>query len=211
MELVHLKRDFGIVQIAFCDQPFWEQCDREGREGPGRGLCGFWSRGRARGRNARVSWLMDEEITDSGLSIKSKRGFATGVMVPGIDVHMTFRLAGVALQRAFFAIEDSVELERNCLLKDLNRYKIKQKRLKMLISEKNAAMKVIFTCLLDVERRVATFETEKRLLTKYNLELLSFARLERAKSLHTGDNFIKIISLMYLGFSLPVEKAIVQN
>lgn len=72
--------------------------------------------------------------------------------------------------------EVSVKAERDPLLEELNRYRIKNEQSKKLILEVNAAIKAMSTRLVDLEQKVATIETVKRLLAKSSAELLSSAR-----------------------------------
>lgn len=81
---------------------------------------------------------------------------------------MASHLAGMALRSALFADEDSVEADRDCLQEELNRFEMKNEQTKNLIMEKYAAMRFTFTCLLDMKKKVAIFETEKGLLAKAN-------------------------------------------
>lgn len=63
-----------------------------------------------------------------------------------------------------------------------------------LILEKDATVKAMSTCLVDMEN-VATVETEKGFLAKANSKLLSSASRKGAKSGRTGDSFIETILL----------------
>lgn len=75
---------------------------------------------------------------------------------------------------------------------------------------KYAARKAMSTCLIDMEKKVITLETEKRLLAKRYAEMLSFTIRKGVKNARTGDNFIDTVPLVYLEFALHIEKAIRQ-
>lgn len=70
-------------------------------------------------------------------------------------------------------------------------------------------MKAMFTCLEEIEIKVAIMETEKEFLKKADAKLFSWATRKGAKSARTGDSFTEIIPLRYLGFALHFEKGIV--
>lgn len=149
------------AQITPSDSPLQEQCDDEGRGDRGRGSWGLWSRGRGRECGARVFRLVGEGAPNSCPSIESGRSITTGVMAPEIDVRMDSSLAGVALESGFLATEDGVEAERDRLLEKLNRFEMENEQLKKSLSEEEPRMKVISTCLVDTEKRVATLKTER--------------------------------------------------
>lgn len=77
-------------------------------------------------------------------------------MAPVIDVNVDSSLARVILEFGLFFTGDVVGVERDRLLKHLNRYKIKYDLLNNLILKKNTAMKVMFQSLLGLEKNVAT-------------------------------------------------------
>lgn len=81
------------------------------------------------------------------LSTESGGGFATGGMASGIDVSMYFSPVRVALRTCLPATNDSFEAERDHLLGDMNPYKMGKEQLKKLISEKDASIKTLSTCL----------------------------------------------------------------
>lgn len=145
--------------MALSDRLLQEKLDKESRGGRNSGLWGSRSRKRARGREARVSLLEDEDVPNSCPSIESERGVATGVMAPEIDVSMSAPLAAVALRSDFLANEDSVEEEHDSLLMELNRFKVENEQFRKLILVTKAAMKAISTCLVDMEIEVATIKT----------------------------------------------------
>lgn len=84
-------------------------------------------------------------------------------MSPVIDASMDSGFARVSLRRDLLATENSVEAERDCLLKELNLYKMENEQLKILILERNAAMEAMSKCLLDMVKKVATIISEKEL------------------------------------------------
>lgn len=70
----------------------------------------FWSRSRWRvqKREALVSRVKDKRISNSCHSIMSGRGFATGIIVSGVNVSMNSLLDGMALWNSFYAAENCV-------------------------------------------------------------------------------------------------------
>lgn len=71
------------------------------------------------------------------------------------------------------ASENSVRIDRDQLLKEINCYKLENEQFRTLIVEMDAATKARSTCLVNMEENVATIETEKELQAKSNTELLS--------------------------------------
>lgn len=69
--------------------------------------------------------------------------------------------ARMALKSAFLTIENSEKAECDRFLKKLNCCKIKIPLLNKLILEKTAAMKAMSTHFLDMEKMVASVESEK--------------------------------------------------
>lgn len=123
-----------------------------------------------------VSLLEDEGVTNSRPSIESWKGFATSVMAPGIDVRIDSPLVGVALRSGLFATDDSVKAEQDCLLGELNNYKLENEQSETLILERIDAMKAMSTCLVDLRKRVVITETKEELLEKSNAKLLAPTR-----------------------------------
>lgn len=76
---------------------------------------------------------------------------------------------------------DSVEVEFDRLLEQLNRNKLETEQFKKFILEKNAAIKVMSNCLVDMVRKIATIEIGKGFLAISDWELLSSARWKAAK------------------------------
>lgn len=70
-------------------------------------------------------------------------------------------------------------------------------------------MKAMNTFLVDMEKNLATMKTQKRLLAKFNAELLSSSTRKRAKSSCTGKSFWETITPTNLRCALRVEKAVV--
>lgn len=64
-------------------------------------------------------------------------------MAPGSDVSMYALLSEVALRSGLIVTEASIEAERDHLLEELNRFKMKYEQLKKLILEMDFAMKAI--------------------------------------------------------------------
>lgn len=130
-------------------------------------------------------------------------------MAPEMEVNTDSPLAGLALRNGLLATDGSMEAELHSLSERLNRFRIENEQLEKLILEKDAEMKAKFTCQVYMEIKVATFKREKGILTKYNSELLSFARCKGAKSTCTGEGSIETIHPMFLGLAFHVQKAIV--
>lgn len=108
-----------------------------------------------------VSRPKDEGRPNSCPSIASGIGFNTGFMAPETDVSLDAPSAAEALRNSRFATEISVEAEFGHLLKELNRFQLENKQLKKLVLEKDSTMKAISTCLVDIEKNVATVKTEE--------------------------------------------------
>lgn len=62
-------------------------------------------------------------MTNALLSIVSGRGFAICFMATEIDVSVESSVAKVALRSSFLATKGNGEVERDCLLEELNGYK----------------------------------------------------------------------------------------
>lgn len=133
-----------------------------------------------------------------GKTVGSKTGFATGILEPGDDISMNSPLARKALGSGSPATEDGKGIDHVHLQEESNRYNMGHKQIKRLISKKDAAMKTMFACLVDIERKSASMKTEKGILPKSVAELLSSATRKRAKSIRTGDSFIKTLTAIYL-------------
>lgn len=101
MEPALRKRDSGVAQKAPSDRPLPKTRSRGRR----RGFCGSRSREGARRCRARVSRLEDEYVPNARSSIKSRRGLATGFIVPGIDGSIDLPLAEVALRGGVLAAD----------------------------------------------------------------------------------------------------------
>lgn len=76
--------------------------------------------------------------------------------------------------------------------------------------EKGAASKARSARLLDMKKNVASIETDKRHLVKFNAKLLPSAEWNGAMRTLTGVSFIEAIPTMYSRFAPHVEKAIGQ-
>lgn len=74
----------------------------------------------------------------------------------------------MAPRSGILATKDSIDAERDRLLEDLNPYKLKNEQLRKVMLVMDALMKAISTCLQELETKVATNETEKRLPSKLN-------------------------------------------
>lgn len=111
---------------------------------------------------------------------------------------MDSSVTSVELRSGFLAAQNLAEAEGDRLLKEQNCYEIENEHLRRSILEKNATMQTIPACLLNMENKVATIKTEKRILSKPNAELIAPAVWKEAKGTHTGDSFIKTIVPMYL-------------
>lgn len=85
-------------------------------------------------------------------------------MATGICVGTYSDLAGVALSGGLLGTENNSEAEFHHLLEVLNCYKMEIERLKMLILEKDDAVKAMSTYLLNMKKKGATIETENVLL-----------------------------------------------
>lgn len=73
---------------------------------------------------------------------------------------------------------------------------------------KDAAMKALSTCLVDVDKKWAKMKIENVLLEKPNAKRISFVTRNGARSVCTGEGFIETIHPIYSGFALHVEKTI---
>lgn len=69
-----------------------------------------------------------------------------------------------------------------------------KKQFKKFILEKDAKMKDTTTCNLNMEKNVAAFETEKKLLKNPIAKQLGYARGKQKKSTRTKDSLIETIS-----------------
>lgn len=69
-------------------------------------------------------------------------------------------------------------------------------------------MKLIYTRLLDIEKKVGTIQTGKGLLAKSIRELFASVRWKWAKGTRTGDASIETVPPMYWRIALAVERAI---
>lgn len=76
----------------------------------------------------------------------------------------------------------------------LNRYKMENEQLRKLMFEKNFAVKIASTFLLDMEEKVSKTETENGLLSKSNAILFASASWKEAESTHTEVGFLLIYS-----------------
>lgn len=77
------------------------------------------------------------------------------------------------------------------------------------ISETEAESKNMSTCLLDMEENAAAIETKKGLLYSSSAKLIESASWIGVDSTSTRDCFIETMFPVYLGSTLPVEKAVV--
>lgn len=66
---------------------------------------------------------------------------------------------------------------------------MERKKLKKLIVEKNATMKATSTCLLNMEKKVATTAAEKHFLSKRNAALHDPGKWKGTLKTRTGDVF----------------------
>lgn len=115
--------------------------------------------------------LEDEVVPCPCPSIDSGRRFSTRIIAPGIGVSVDTPFGKAALRNSLLATEDRVEAERDQFLKDLNRFKVENEQLIKLIPEKDAAMKEMLTCVVNM-KIFAKMESENRPLTKPNAHLL---------------------------------------
>lgn len=130
-------------------------------------------------------------------------------MATAIDGIIEPFLARVALGSGLLAFDDSGKVERVLLLEDLNRYKIENERVKMLILVVNVAMRAMSPNYLDMEKKVVTIQTEKVFLSILNEELLASESWKGLDGTRTDDDFIESILSMYDRFALHFEKTIV--
>lgn len=72
-------------------------------------------------------------------------------MSPEIDISMDLHLAQVALKSGLHVSQTSAEAERYPSKEELNRYKLENVHLKKSVLEKDSAMKVMSTGLVDIE------------------------------------------------------------
>lgn len=70
-------------------------------------------------------------------------------------------------------------------------------------------MTTISECLLDIERKLATREREKELLSAPTAEILASVKWKGNKTIRTRDSLTKIVIPIFLRFVLHVEKATV--
>lgn len=75
-----------------------------------------------------------------------------------------------------------------------------------MMLEKDAAKKAMSRCLLLIEEKVASVETEKKFLSKLIAELLASARWKGAKSAHTRKVLFKTILPMKSEIALHLGK-----
>lgn len=78
-----------------------------------------------------------------------KEFFATNVMATKIDLGLNSLLPNMAPTSGLLETEDSHVAEFNHLLKELSCYEMENKRLKKLLFKIGAAIKAMFTCLVD--------------------------------------------------------------
>lgn len=84
-------------------------------------------------RRAQISRHMDEGVPNSYHGIESERRVASCVIGPGIDISMESSVAGRALRSGLLVTEESMEIDCNPLLKELNRYRIENDQSEKLI------------------------------------------------------------------------------
>lgn len=82
----------------------------------------------------------------------------------------------VALRSSLFVTDESAGATCDRLLEESDRYKMKNEHSKKLILEMDAAMRAMSTCLLDIEKKVPTLKTQKKILAKYNAKPLLSAK-----------------------------------
>lgn len=128
-------------------------------------------------------------------------------MTPEFNVGRNSFPVGVAPRRGLHASDYSVMMERDCLLEDLNRYKIENEHLMKLMSEKDAVMKAMSTRLVYMEKKAATMEAVKVLTPGSYAELPSFATRKMGKDVRTKNSLTEAILSKYLKFAFPVENA----
>lgn len=73
------------------------------------------------------------------------------------------------------ASEDRLATEREILLEKLNCYKMNHEQLKCLTLENDAAIKAMFTCLLDMKKKIGIIKTKNGLRSEWIAELLASA------------------------------------
>lgn len=135
-------------------------------------------------------------MSNSFFSTESGVGFTTGCTGPEIDISMVSFSAGRALRRGFPATEHSVDTDRECPLKMLNHFKIETEQLLKLMLETDTEVKAISLSQKGAKKKVASVETEIRILAKCNAKLLSSETRKEAKNTCTGHSFIEIIPIM---------------
>lgn len=84
-----------------------------------------------------------------------------------------------------------MEIERDRLLEKLDYYKIENKQFQKLILKKDVVMTYIPTCLLNMKKKVATIETEKRLWAKIQRRTTCIRKWKGANGTRTVDDFIE--------------------
>lgn len=134
-----------------------------------------------------VSWLEYEDLNNLALSTDSSRPIGTGFMATETSASLDSSLAKVVLKSGFIASENTVQTKRGHSLDKLNCSTLEKKQLKKLML--NVGMKVMSTGLLDNRKRLATFQLQKGVPTKFIEELLALASQKRTMSTRTGDVF----------------------
>lgn len=110
-----------------------------------------------------------------------------------IDVGMSFALAGVELRIVLLATEDSVEAQRDHLLEESNRYEFEIEQLNKLIKKKDATMKAIYICVIQISRRKQLQSKQGKCFWQNQMQ----------------NNFIQQNEKWYLLFAFRVEKSMV--
>lgn len=105
---------------------------------------------------------------------------------------MDLPLDGVALRSGFLASEACNRAGLDRFLEELDCYEIEDVQLKKMMLEKDPTIRAASTCLLEIEKKVATIETGKEALLKLIAELLAFVSFEWVSSTHNEIFFLKL-------------------
>lgn len=131
-------------------------------------------------------------------------------MAPRIDLGIDSSYSDLAVRSGLFAARGSIEVERDRFLEDLLSYKLENYQSKMIIVEKDAAIRTMCIFLPDMEKKQLKLK-QRRALWKNVTQ--NYLHLQDGNELGVSamrDSFILIISSIYLGFALHIEMNIVQ-